>query len=418
MTNQPRTLRIAIISKSNAPGGGASRFAESLAAWLRQEGHETVHFCAKMYGEPLPFQKPLCPGIIGRFCLFLHRVTGWLGLRELIPLEYWFFVRPLTRRFDVLHFHDHFTAYSPFTIAFASRRARVFFTAHDCVHFTGGCLYPLGCEKYARHCQQCPQRATIGQFDFTWLTQHLNKWVARNFPITYIYPSNWLLTESRRALVFYQPPVHLPNGFDAAPYDFQVQVEARRRVNLPSDRVLVCIAAHHLDDPRKGVIFALRALQAVTDLKPLVVFLGEPSPEFHQIVAGLESRIVGWVADRRELGLYLASCDLLLFSSLQDNLPIVVQEAMAASLPVVGFSTGGVGEMIQDGVSGWLMPTGDQAGLNRILREALLSTSRPERGRRARADLDRLFSKEECVRSHLALYEQLGAEKRPRSGAA
>jgi len=298
-------LRIAIISKSNAPGGGASRFAEDLAGWLQEQGHECVHFCAKFIGKPRSFQRSFYPGFPGSLCRFIHRLTGWLGLRELFPLEYWLFVRPLIKNFDVLHFHDHFTAYSPLTMAMASKHARVYFTAHDCVHFTGGCLYPMGCQKFAKHCRECPQRQSIGLFDFTYFNQEINKWVYRQFPITYIYPSTWLLNQARRALTQRKVALHIPNGFDPKPYDFQSRTDARLRLELPLDRIVICITAHQLADERKGVIFALKALQAIKALKPLAILIGNPTANFKLHAPDIDFLHAGYMDDRKKWGFFL-----------------------------------------------------------------------------------------------------------------
>ena len=69
--------------------------------------------------------------------------------------------------------------------------------------------------------------------------------------------------------------------------------------------------------------------------------------------------------------LLFAAADVFLFTSLEDNLPIMVQEALAAATPVVGFAAGGVPEMVDHGKTGWLCPVGDQGALNQILRDAL-----------------------------------------------
>ena len=68
----------------------------------------------------------------------------------------------------------------------------------------------------------------------------------------------------------------------------------------------------------------------------------------------------------------LAAVDVVAFTSIwPDSLPRVVLEAMAAGRPVVAFCTGGVAEMVEDGVTGLLVEPGDAAGLaDRLIRLA------------------------------------------------
>jgi glycosyltransferase involved in cell wall biosynthesis len=411
-------LKIAVISKANAPGGGASRVAEELAHALNEAGHEATHFCCRIIGRPRPFQVELYRGARGGVCRFVHAVTRRLGLRELVPLEYGFFVKALLKDFDVLHFHDSFTAFSPLTMALASRHRPVFFTAHDCLHFTGGCLYPMKCTGHLTRCGRCPQRKRIGWFDFTPWTQRLNRWIARTFPIRYVYPSRWLREEAGRALHFRLPPVVIPNGFDPAPYRFRSRADARRTLDLPPEKKIICFSAADVADERKGAAYALEAVMAVRDLDPLVVLVGRPMPDLEKMLGGIPFRAFGYIENREDLGLVYAAADAVLFCSLQENLPITVQEAMAAATPVVGFAVGGVPELVQDGVSAWLVSTGDQAGLNEALRRALLSGALEQRGTAARDFLEKNFSPAGWVQAHTALYRPGADQTDGSSGTA
>src|SRR5699024_7576870 len=54
-----------------------------------------------------------------------------------------------------------------------------------------------------------------------------------------------------------------------------------------------------------------------------------------------------------------------------DGLPTVLLEAMATVIPCVAASVTAVGEVVRDGRTGWLVPTGDTAALISAVREAL-----------------------------------------------
>ena len=130
---------VALVSRSNARGGGASRIAEELGQWLCDAGSRVVHYCAFPIGNLKSFQEQLFPaGILGKLSRTTHRVTRSLGLREIFPCEFYTTLRKVVQNFDLVHFHDLNTAVSPLTMRFCARRKPVVFTAHDCSCFTGG----------------------------------------------------------------------------------------------------------------------------------------------------------------------------------------------------------------------------------------------------------------------------------------
>jgi glycosyltransferase involved in cell wall biosynthesis len=80
--------------------------------------------------------------------------------------------------------------------------------------------------------------------------------------------------------------------------------------------------------------------------------------------AGLTGNVTftGWLDEagvRAELG----AAHALIMPSFAEGLPMVVMEAMAAARPVIATYIAGTPELVQDGVTGWLVPAGDDAAL-------------------------------------------------------
>ncbi len=77
---------------------------------------------------------------------------------------------------------------------------------------------------------------------------------------------------------------------------------------------------------------------------------------------------------------------VMALASHQETLPAVVQQAMAARLPVVSTAVGGVPDIVQHGKSGLLVPPGDVQGLAvallRVLEDQALAASLAEEARR------------------------------------
>ena len=67
----------------------------------------------------------------------------------------------------------------------------------------------------------------------------------------------------------------------------------------------------------------------------------------------------------------LARCTCLVLPSYQESAPMVIQEAMAAGVPVIATDVGGIRYQVEDGVSGFLVRPGDPMGLARTLERVL-----------------------------------------------
>ena len=81
-----------------------------------------------------------------------------------------------------------------------------------------------------------------------------------------------------------------------------------------------------------------------------------------------------------------ARCDVLALPSAQENLPMVIAQAMATGKPVVATPVGGVTEMVHDGETGFLVDVGDVDGLAdallRLLRDPSLRARMGQSGRK------------------------------------
>jgi len=73
--------------------------------------------------------------------------------------------------------------------------------------------------------------------------------------------------------------------------------------------------------------------------------------------AGISSEVREW----------LSKADIFVLCSLFEGLPLSVIEAMAVGLPVVVTEVGGVPDIVEDGVNGFLVPSGDAGSLSRAI---------------------------------------------------
>ena len=151
--------------------------------------------------------------------------------------------------------------------------------------------------------------------------------------------------------------------------------QVRHELDIPLDRrVLLCVGSV---EPRKAQLALARAfgrLGAVGEHASLHI-VGARDTAYVRALrdyvhdAGLD-RVHVVDADPDIMRWYLAA-DVLVSAADVESMPRTMLEAMAASRPVAAAASFGVAELVEDGVSGWLCPTGDLAELTDVLRRAV-----------------------------------------------
>jgi glycosyltransferase involved in cell wall biosynthesis len=125
---------------------------------------------------------------------------------------------------------------------------------------------------------------------------------------------------------------------------------------------------------QKALEVALEALARVDDVALLIAGEGDRRRPLEAKTAelGLGSRVrfLGAVPRERIVELFRAA-DATVLSSSWENFPHTVVESLAAGTPVLATATGGVAEVVRDGVNGLLVPSGDPEALAAAIRRYL-----------------------------------------------
>ena len=133
--------------------------------------------------------------------------------------------------------------------------------------------------------------------------------------------------------------------------------------------------------------------------------------------AGLKEQVkfLGWTDD---LAPVLARWDVYVMPSLEEGFPIAALDAMAAGLPVVATSVGGVPELIEDGKTGWLVEPRDADALASRLRVLLANPElRRTMGAAGFCRVRDHFSAAQMTASFAQLYDELLHEPRKQARA-
>jgi glycosyltransferase involved in cell wall biosynthesis len=202
--------------------------------------------------------------------------------------------------------------------------------------------------------------------------------------------------------------------------DPRYQAKLLRYFRQPRARVVG--AAGRLS-PEKGFDVLVAAAQRVAKRDPSVGFIlfgtGACRPRLQRQIqaAGLAATFV-LAGFRADLDRFLPHLDLLVLPSFTEGLPNVVLEACAAGIPVVATAVGGTPEVVEDGVSGHLVPPGDPEALALQIGAALGSGEKlEEMGCHGRQRVLEHFSFPAQARRYAELFARLKPAERPPSAA-
>lgn len=164
----------------------------------------------------------------------------------------------------------------------------------------------------------------------------------------------------------------------------------------------------------------IRALELAPDagdrLRLVIAGEGPLRAPVEQVLREGDAASLAWLAgDRGDVPDLLRGLDAFVLPSLAEGISNTILEAMATALPIVATAVGGNVELLEDGVTGRLVPPRDVDTMARALLDDFRQPDAArERARRARAEVERRFSLDAMVHAYAELYDRLLA----RAGAS
>jgi len=212
------------------------------------------------------------------------------------------------------------------------------------------------------------------------------------------------------------------NGIDTARFGKKVTPgRLHHELGLPPAAPLIAVLSRV--SPIKGLEFFLEAAAVVGAKVPEARFLivGKAAPkdagyqrqlEAYANHLGLGARVV-FTGLRMDVPEVLDEVAVSVLPSLSEGLSNVLLESMAASVPVVATRVGGTPEVVEDGVTGMLVPPRDPEKLTRAILGILEDRELANRlGQAGRARVVERFSVHEMVRQTEQLYTRLLRSRR------
>ncbi len=190
--------------------------------------------------------------------------------------------------------------------------------------------------------------------------------------------------------------------------------DAKKEISIPESSI--CIGMIGRINPGKGQLFFLQMAEKLAKKYSSVHFIlvGDPFTGYESILEEIKKEIkdkklekrVSYLGFRKDIPRVLAAIDIFVLPSiLPDSFPTVILEAMAAGKPVVATLSGGSAEMVEDGVTGFLIPIGDVskevAAIGKLIENPNLRSQMGEAGRVRVLKEFSLESFEEKIKNHL-----------------
>ena len=358
--------------------GGSGILATALGEKLAERGHE-VHFISYERPFRLPENAPRLffhPVVVNDYPLFKYPdYTLPLSVRMAeVSRDY---------RLDVLHVHyavPHATAaILARSMLPPERQPRVVTTLHGTDSTLLGCDPGYG--PAIHHALTCSDAVTT--------------------------VSDFLKQETQRVLGFDGPMEVIHNFFEPRTAK-RSRDDMRRELGL-RDEVLVFHSSNLRPVKRIDLL-----LEAVARIRPresfkVLIVAGESFTPFVSEMKrlGLQERVI--VREKvNEIEEYLQAADVGLFTSETESFCLSVLEAMCFGCPSVATRVGGLPEVIEDGVSGRLVPVGDADALARATEELVQNSAlRNAMGQKAKERATGRFSAEAIVPRYESLYERV-----------
>jgi len=220
-----------------------------------------------------------------------------------------------------------------------------------------------------------------------------------------------------RGLDVKSPIEVVPNGVELEHYR-KIEPLARADFGFGADDILFIYVGRL--GPEKNLNFLLRAFngvaQAFDHVRLLILGDGPARADIEALASdfGLAGRVrfEGMIPYER-LPAYLSMCDAFVTASVTEVHPLSVIEGMASGLPVLGIRSPGVGDTVEDGVTGFLTDEDTAAFAVKMTRLVTEPGLRKKMGAAARQAASH-YAIERTTQIMLKIYERLCYESRPR----
>ena len=223
---------------------------------------------------------------------------------------------------------------------------------HDMFYITGGCHHSFGCSNYEDSCSNCKitkKKLFIDGLSKKQLNYKINSW-AGYANLNFIAPSSWLANLAKKSSLAKRHNVYwIPNVIDTNIY--KPTARNPELYGLDNDKFTILFGNASFDSPYKGIRYIVECLHKLDPNKFQCIIIGRDINNVFKDLP-IKTAFTGYLHGDMELVQAYNSCDAMIISSIAENYPNVVLEAMACGKPCIGFNIGGIPDLIIHKVTG------------------------------------------------------------------
>lgn len=353
---------------STGISGGAAITARTLAGIQGKFGHDAQIFTREKKLSPQASAKSK----ISTFISLANATKEYVQVTHFSSLGA---DLELIRSFnpDVIFIHNWFNLLREKDIVSISHEFPIVFVAHDARLATGGCHVTLGCKNFETGCLNCP--ATRVDWFASSAKRSLDSMVNQLGEYAIVTPSNWLMNEISEAPIITKAKI---TKVIANPSEVLEHIRENQQM-ISGKRFKIIFVAASLDSKYKGLDILLESLSLLESylestqiIDVSVIGDGKSSKDFPS-----ESKVKYTYLGKQnafQVHHLIRESDLLVVPSRSENFPGVIGEAQLLGCAVAASNVGGIPEMIEDGVSGFLFEPKAQECMKAIMRAINMPT--------------------------------------------
>ncbi|MBZ0180311.1 MAG: glycosyltransferase family 4 protein [Melioribacteraceae bacterium] len=269
---------------------------------------------------------------------------------------------PFAKEADILHLHwinEGFFSLQTLRSLFKINKP-VVWTLHDMWAFTGGCHYDNKCGNFKSRCGNCPALKLKSDQDTSSTIFARKIELFNDAKINFVTCSKWLAGEAKSSTLLEKFDITpIPNPINTELYSPTDKSISKQKLNLSIDKLHILFATMTLKEKRKGFHILLDALKLLNEnyhllkekIEIIVMGAGDQS-HFKEIP--FKTIFTGRLNNDKEIVNCYNAADLFVAPSIQDNLPNTVMEALSCGVPTAAFNIGGMSDMIDHKLNGYL----------------------------------------------------------------
>jgi glycosyltransferase involved in cell wall biosynthesis len=184
--------------------------------------------------------------------------------------------------------------------------------------------------------------------------------------------------------------------------------KALDKLGLPRNKPVVLFVGRLTSIKRPDLFVDLAKRLASSNQSALCVFVGDGplGEQLRDVAKEVENLcLAGW---QKDLGVVYAVADVVVLCSDNEGMPLSLIEASLCAKAIVATNVGSVKEIVEDGISGVLVPPGDAVALHDAVSQLLGDAAQRKLfGESARVHALSTFSPDRSLQAHTNLYQQL-----------